>query len=375
MTNQQGAPEALRLAAEVLDWMPTSDTQRALWDRHQEALAVVNAALVEAQQPAPSAAAAVGEVEPVFWMNEKGHTWSHSDWKQFPKHRAKYPIPLYAHRPAPQPSPTPQADSQPAPVREEERKAFKAAHRHLELDEVPDAWGRPTFKHSHVEASWLGWIARAASAPADSVTAPAGGAEEVDKALNDYAQAFMARAMGWTREHGDAMPDARTKLYSAISSYARGLSTTSPTPQADSQPGDKDLVAVPRDIIGAACSAIDKKRDGAKTLAELRRYTVGDLSAAITSAPQADSVLEDVGRANWQDISTAPKDGTRFVAVGNNYGLYSEAQHTCIAQWFRGCWMDVSEWNETSELKYLTHWMPLLPLPGSAARKQGGANG
>lgn len=52
MTNQQGAPEALRLAAEVLDWMPTSDTQRALWDRHQEALAVVKAALVDARQPA-----------------------------------------------------------------------------------------------------------------------------------------------------------------------------------------------------------------------------------------------------------------------------------------------------------------------------------
>ena len=29
--------------------------------------------------------------------------------------------------------------------------------------------------------------------------------------------------------------------------------------------------------------------------------------------------------------------------------------------------MEVSEWNEDSELKYLTHWMPLPPLPGSAA--------
>ena len=29
--------------------------------------------------------------------------------------------------------------------------------------------------------------------------------------------------------------------------------------------------------------------------------------------------------------------------------------------------MEVSDWNETSELKYLTHWMPLPPLPGSAA--------
>ena len=32
--------------------------------------------------------------------------------------------------------------------------------------------------------------------------------------------------------------------------------------------------------------------------------------------------------------------------------------------------MEVSEWNEASELKYLTHWMPLPPLPGSAARAQ-----
>ena len=30
--------------------------------------------------------------------------------------------------------------------------------------------------------------------------------------------------------------------------------------------------------------------------------------------------------------------------------------------------MEVSEWNDASELKYLTHWMPLPPLPGSAAR-------
>ena len=53
------------------------------------------------------------------------------------------------------------AGSVPAVEREQERIAFKDAHRHLELYEVPDAWGRPMFKHSHVEASWLGWIARA----------------------------------------------------------------------------------------------------------------------------------------------------------------------------------------------------------------------
>ena len=83
---------------------------------------------------------------------------------------------------------------------------------------------------------------------------------------------------------------------------------------------------------------------------------------------QADSVTAPAGGADWQDISTAPKDGTRFVAVGQNYGLDSEAQHTCIAQWLAGCWVEVSDWNGASKLKYLTHWMPLPPLPCSAAR-------
>ena len=61
------------------------------------------------------------------------------------------------------------AESVPAVEREQERIAFKDAHRHLELYEVPDAWGRPMFKHSHVEASWLGWIVRASlgQAPAE----------------------------------------------------------------------------------------------------------------------------------------------------------------------------------------------------------------
>ena len=77
---------------------------------------------------------------------------------------------------------------------------------------------------------------------------------------------------------------------------------------------------------------------------------------------------ETLGGVNgWRDISTAPKDGSRFVATGHNYGLYSEVRHTCVAQWFRGCWMEASDWNETSELKYLTHWMPLPSPPDDVA--------
>ena len=122
------------------------------------------------------------------------------------------------------------------------------------------------------------------------------------------------------------------------------------------------------------CAALLREQHAriAAVEAELEAVGAGGVQA-LSAAPAkaADSVLEDAGGANWQDISTAPKDGTRFVAVGNNYGLYSETQHVCIAQWFRGCWMEASDWNETSELKYLTHWMPLPPLPGNAARKQG----
>lgn len=77
------------------------------------------------------------------------------------------------------------AGSVPAVEREQERIAFKDAHRHLELDEVPDAWGRPMFKHSHVEASWLGWIARASHGQA-----PASVLHLVHSAFAEIAMAF-----------------------------------------------------------------------------------------------------------------------------------------------------------------------------------------
>ena len=92
------------------------------------------------------------------------------------------------------------AGSVPAVEREQERIAFKDAHQHLELYEVPDAWGRPMFKHSHVEASWLGWIARASHGQA-----PSGATEEVENlrkalvyaafALHDTPQYMLAQGM------------------------------------------------------------------------------------------------------------------------------------------------------------------------------------
>lgn len=43
-----------------------------------------------------------------------------------------------------------------------ERRAFiEANHKNLDLIEDQDAWGRPKFKHSHIEAMWEGWKQRA----------------------------------------------------------------------------------------------------------------------------------------------------------------------------------------------------------------------
>lgn len=91
-------------------------------------------------------------------------------------------------------------------------------------------------------------------------------------------------------------------------------------------------------------------------------------AASPTPPAEQQAPKETLGGVNgWRDISTAPKDGSRFVATGHNYGLYSEVRHTCVAQWFQGCWMEASDWNETSELKYLTHWMPLPSPPDDVA--------
>ena len=133
--------------------------------------------------------------------------------------------------------------------------------------------------------------------------------------------------------------------------------TTQPAPQQEAQ-----------EPVAWYVTGCGRLLDEDEAKAEARHIGGTAMAMPLYTAPQADSVTAPAGGADWQDISTAPKDGTRFVAVGQNYGLDSEAQHTCIAQWLAGCWVEVSDWNGASKLKYLTHWMPLPPLPCSAAR-------
>lgn len=109
-------------------------------------------------------------------------------------------------------------------------------------------------------------------------------------------------------ESGKYLPVRRTSvgkftdpLYAAPQPLARVPLTDG---ECLRQISETDHVLVPRILIGAACSAIDKKREGAKTLAELRRYTTGDLSAvAIQPArqplheEQIDAVRLEIGYA------------------------------------------------------------------------------
>lgn len=114
------------------------------------------------------------------------------------------------------------AGSVPAVEREQERIAFKDAHRHLELYEVPDAWGRPMFKHSHVEASWLGWIARASHGQAPAGARYEKGLEDVlrerDEA-DDYIDTLLDEVLGadraeWSSAYGraDALEEVRERI-------------------------------------------------------------------------------------------------------------------------------------------------------------------
>ena len=108
--------------------------------------------------------------------------------------------------------------------------------------------------------------------------------------------------------------------YTEVEEFANGAATF-----AAAKPGS--MIAVPFDLIASACSAIDKKRDAPKTLAELRRYTTGDLScAALAAAPQAPAAVEPVAqdllshKAPWRDA--IQQMATRGLTSGDDEHAY-----------------------------------------------------
>lgn len=98
-------------------------------------------------------------------------------------------------------------------------------------------------------------------------------------------------ALGQALDKLEGLPDDQPGYLMGPASKAewalrRLLDVASPleAPEAPAaKPGG--MITVPFDLVAAACSAIDKKRDAPKILAELHRYTTGDRSRARATAP------------------------------------------------------------------------------------------
>jgi hypothetical protein len=85
---------------------------------------------------------------------------------------------------------------------------------------------------------------------------------------------------------------------------------------------------------------------------------------------QAWRELDTLKRSQWQDISTAPKDGTRVDLFGTRNGdprRFTDARWAPIASWGTGeptgdfRWM-FDAYDVYGEFEF-THWMPLPPAP------------
>lgn len=108
-----------------------------------------------------------------------------------------------------------------------------------------------------------------------------------------------------------------------------------------------------------------------KAVAETDSNAPGDTSlvSGVSSAPNHQPHAVSQG---WQGIETAPKDGTRIIAVGWNWGIVGNDQHVTTVIWRldREEWCESDDDDDDSACAYLTHWMP-LPAPPSPAKTGG----
>jgi hypothetical protein len=194
------------------------------------------------------------------------------------------------------------AGSVPAVEREQERIAFKDAHRHLELYEVPDAWGRPMFKHSHVEASWLGWIARASHGQA-----PAGATEPTEQQILEAAEkaglwpntvhSWIPAFHRYHKELAQAQPSTTPQsdpLQPLVALQEKaGMYADDFAPQADSQPAPATQQA---------------PQQPCPTCAALARTVMLD-QVSFDRKPDCygiRQITDDDGVEEWEDIRTSP---------------------------------------------------------------------
>ena len=126
--------------------------------------------------------------------------------------------------------------------------------------------------------------------------------------------------------------------------------------------GDEEYVAVPRGLIGAACSAIEQKRDAQITLAELRRYTFGDKSKAISPAapialPVVDPGLDSLEREIQAKANKAPRVTPADIEAEIVSEHYFTAGEGAYAAWQK---TDAMEPPDFTPLRYLTFCVLVL---------------
>lgn len=89
-------------------------------------------------------------------------------------------------------------------------------------------------------------------------------------------------------------------------------------PQVEQEPvaeqkSGSDMISVPRSLLGAACSAINRKQDAPKVLEQLRRYTVGDLSkSSVVEQPKREPLTDKQISRLWSDAHNDTTDRMAF---------------------------------------------------------------
>lgn len=70
--------------------------------------------------------------------------------------------------------------------------------------------------------------------------------------------------------------------------------------------------------------------------------------------------------SEWQDIKTAPRDGTWIQVRGHDYGDRTRKRHHAVAFFENGNWLEVG--SVGGVLYYLDGWRSLSPTPPQQRR-------